>query len=64
VVTHGLDFTPAISDIICVPVSNMASAGLTNIWVSTVTSTTFTISANTNATANISFAWDARLKGA
>jgi hypothetical protein len=64
-VNHGLAFTPTVNDIQLTPLSNLGGSGISFYWVSAATSTTFTISVNTNvATIGINFAWTARIKGA
>lgn len=64
VIAHGLDVQPAQSDFVLSPTTQLSSSGLAQIWVSAVTATTFTVSANATATANAFFAWDARTRGA
>ena len=63
VVSHFLASTPSQSDIFLQPTVNLAVAGLSNVWVSAVTSTTFTISSNAPATANAYISFSARIKG-
>lgn len=57
VVTHGLAVTPSAQDINLVLTS--ASAGVTRWWVSSITSTQFTINVDTTPSASASFAWKA-----
>lgn len=56
-VTHGLDFTPNAQDIILTP-TNSPTTDPGNVWISTITSTQFTINCRTNpgATGAI-FSW-------
>jgi hypothetical protein len=58
VVSHGLGFTPALSQITVTPTSSLGSA--TEFWVSTPTSTQFTINVDVNPAATASFVWAAR----
>jgi hypothetical protein len=57
-VTHGLGFTPALSQISVTPTSTLASA--TEFWISSPTSTEFTINVDVNPAATVGFAWGAR----
>lgn len=57
VVTHGLEVTPTIDDIVLQPRSSLDAVGLKDIWASAITATQFTINANTNATGGITIAW-------
>jgi len=61
-VNHGLNATPATTDIQVTANSNITAA--TNFWVDTVGATSFTIRANVNVTGNSNFTWWARTKGA
>ena len=61
---HYLSATPNIWEVYLSPQSNIALAGLTNIWVSGVTATQITVTANAVATANLFFGFSARTKGA
>jgi parallel beta-helix repeat protein len=55
-VTHGLGTTPAVDDITLTPTNNMGNA--TKFWVSSPTSTQFTINVNTDPGATTAtFAW-------
>lgn len=55
VVTHGLSVTPNLQDIIIIPTSSGGS--ITKYWTSSVTSTTFTITANVSPGVAATFAW-------
>ncbi len=56
-VTHGLSFTPGAKDIVVSPASAMGSAA--KFWVSSPTSTQFTINVDANPGTTISFSWRA-----
>lgn len=59
-VTHGLGVTPALKDIRVTPTNNMGSA--TKFWISTPTSTQFTINVDANPGATTAtFVWAAAL---
>lgn len=59
-VSHGLDATPALSQITVTPTNNLGSA--TKFWVSNVTSTQFTINVDANPGATTAtFVWKAEL---
>ncbi len=63
-ITHGLAFTPAANDIQITPTSSLAASSLTSYWVSAVSSSTFTVTANTNASGVAwSFGWRASYPG-
>lgn len=62
VVTHGLAVTPTLDEIVLQARASMDAVGLKDLWVSAVGATTFTITANTNATGNLVIAWQARCK--
>jgi hypothetical protein len=55
VVNHGLALTPSIADIKLT--FNDASAGVTRVWPSTITSTQFTINANATPTTSSIIGW-------
>lgn len=58
VVTHGLGITPALKDIRVTPTNNLGSAA--KFWVSSPTSTQFTINVNVDPGATTAtFAWEA-----
>lgn len=61
VVPHGLNVTPASSDITVTPITSLA--GATPGWVDTITSTTFTISVNGVPGSTVSVAWQVRSMG-
>lgn len=66
VVTHGLSFTPIISDITVTPggsSGNLKAAGGAVFWVSAVGSTTFTVSVDASLTGTWTFSWKARFPG-
>lgn len=55
-VSHVLDYTPNIADISVTPTNNLGSAS--EFWISTVTSTQFTINVNTNpGSSTATFVW-------
>jgi hypothetical protein len=61
VVTHGLDFTPNAQDITLTPTNN-PTVDPGNVWISTITSTQFTINCRTNpSTTGAIFSWKATL---
>lgn len=55
VVNHGMDVTPSIADINLT--FNDASAGVTRMWPSTITSTQFTINVNATPTTSSAIGW-------
>ena len=57
VVTHGLAVTPVVGDIMVTAIETLASASF--FWVSTLTSTQFTLNVNTDPTQDVDFAWKA-----
>lgn len=60
VVTHGLSYTPALQDIIIVPTNNPTNT-LRPAWISSPTSTQFTINVNTPpGTSTATFIWHIR----
>lgn len=60
-VTHGLDYTPNAQDINVVPTNN-PTVDPGNVWISTITSTQFTINCRTNpSTTGAIFSWKATL---
>jgi hypothetical protein len=63
VVSHGLDVQPQGYEILLTPTGSPPAAGISTFWISTVTATTFTISANASATSNIGFGWAVRTAG-
>jgi hypothetical protein len=63
-ITHGLGFTPAANDIQITPTSSLAASSLNSYWISAVSSTTFTVSTNANASTNAwTFGWRASYPG-
>jgi hypothetical protein len=64
VINHGLSVTPAQTDFLLQPTSDINANGIARYWVSAVSATTFTITANAAATGNQFFAWDAKSAGA
>ncbi len=64
VITHGLGFTPNLTNIQITPTSSLAASGITSYWTSTPTSTQFTL--NTNAAvagSSFNFVWRAGYNG-
>ena len=59
-VTHGLDVTPALSDISVTPIEAWGSA--TTFWISSPTSTQFTINVDADPTQDVDFAWTASVR--
>ncbi len=60
VVNHGLATTPALADIKVTPTNNLGSAA--KFWISTVTSTQFTINVNADPGAGTAtFVWNAEI---
>jgi parallel beta-helix repeat protein len=57
-VTHGLSFTPTLQQITVTPTTTLGSA--TEFWISTPTSTEFTINVDANPAGTASFVWTAR----
>jgi hypothetical protein len=57
VVTHGLSMTPTLEQISVTPQTSLGSAAF--YWISTVTSTQFTINLNANPAATVTFGWKA-----
>jgi hypothetical protein len=64
VVNHGLNATPIQTDIIVLPLVDINTGGVARWWVSAATATTFTLSVNAAATADLFFTWDAKAGGA
>jgi hypothetical protein len=61
VVTHGLSVTPVLKDLSVTPTNNMGNA--TKFWISTPTSTQFTINVNTDPGATTAtFVWTASIR--
>lgn len=56
-VTHGLDVTPAIGDVMVTPIE--AWGAMTEFYIDTYTSTQFTIHADQNPGQDVDFAWKA-----
>lgn len=56
-VTHGLDVTPAVGDIVVTPIE--AWGNMTQFYIDTYTSTQFTIHADINPGQDVDFAWKA-----
>lgn len=56
-VTHGLSITPTLDQIMVCPQSSLGSAA--TFWISSATSTTFTINVNANPGATVTFSWRA-----
>lgn len=56
-VTHGLAVTPGVGDIMVTAIETLASASF--FWITTLTSTQFTITVNTDPTQDVDFAWKA-----
>lgn len=64
VITHGLGFTPALANIQVTDTSSRAASSINSVWISTPTSTQFTVNCNTNvAAANFTFVWRAASNG-
>ena len=64
-ITHGLIGTPTLQEIVITDGSGRAASGITDVWVSNLTSTTFQVNTNTNVTTTAyTFGWSARIKGA
>lgn len=61
-VTHGLGMTPNLAGISVVETSNAAPSGTTSVWITSVTSTQFTINLNANMS-GFNYAWRAALPG-
>lgn len=61
VVNHGLSGTPDLQDIRLVPLTSLGTS--VTYWVSTNTSTQFTINVNTAPGVTISWGWEARITG-
>jgi hypothetical protein len=59
-VTHGLGVTPALEDIIVRPIEAWGS--MTQFWISSPTSTQFTINVDQNPTQDVGFAWTASVQ--
>ena len=64
VVPHYLADTPKTTDFVISPIVNLGAAGVSYMWVSAATATTFTVNVNAAATNDIYFTWDGRIKGA
>jgi hypothetical protein len=63
-VTHGLNLTPTAKDILITPTVSLSGSGISSWWVSAVSSTTFTISVNTNVTSvDFTFGWTVNAGG-
>lgn len=60
VVTHGLSVTPDIQDISITPIEAWGS--MTQFWISTPTSTQFTINADQDPGQDVDFAWTASVQ--
>ena len=61
-VNHKALITPLARDITIKPVTDISGGGITNVWVTNITTTTFDIRVNTNvAGVNQQFAWEIRL---
>jgi hypothetical protein len=61
VVSHGLSDTPTLDNILVTPTNNLGTA--TKFWISTLTSTQFTINVDANPGASTAtFAWRAEVK--
>jgi hypothetical protein len=60
IVNHGLSYTPSMGDIMLTPSNNLTSNGVSGMWVSNLTGTSFTINFNTNTTNNVGVGWKAR----
>lgn len=64
-VTHGLAGTPTLDQIFLVDASSRTASGISSVWISNITSTTFQVNTNTNVTTTAyAFAWRARINGA
>lgn len=64
-VTHNLDVTPALQDIIVNPAENPTASSVASWWVDNITATTFRINTNTAVGAgDLTFNWFARTMGA
>lgn len=64
-ITHGLIGTPTLQEVVITDGSGRAASGITDVWVSNLTSTTFQVNTNTNVTTTaFTFGWSARIKGA
>jgi len=64
IVSHGLDVQPQGYEFQITANGSPGAAGISNFWVSAVTATTFTISANASATSNLGFGWSVNTAGA
>lgn len=63
-VTHGLGFTPNLSNIQVTATSSMAASAITSYWISTPTATQFTVNTNAAVTgASFNFVWRAGFHG-
>jgi hypothetical protein len=58
VVTHGCNYTPDAGDISLVPTGTLGSAAF--FFVTSITSTNFTINVNVDPATNVTFAWAVR----
>ena len=58
-VSHGLSAQPSSNTVMVTPKNSIGSS--TKWWVSSVTSTQFTINVDVNPAANAIFAWNARI---
>lgn len=63
VVNHGLGRTPTVGDIHVTPGHNLQNEGVTNWWISSITSTQFTINTDASPTNNVAFGWFADVSG-
>lgn len=59
-VTHGLDVTPSLHDISVTPIEAWGSA--TQFWITTPTSTQFTINVDQDPGQDVDFAWTASIQ--
>jgi len=59
VVTHGLSATPTLQQISVTPQTSLGSAAF--FWVSSPTSTNFTINVNANPAGTVTFGWQANI---
>jgi hypothetical protein len=63
-VTHGLGFTPNAANIQLTDISSRAASGISSVWISAVSATTFTVSVNTAVTTTaFNFVWRAAFNG-
>lgn len=59
-VTHGLGYTPTLSEIAVIFGQTLAAA--THFWITSLTSTQFTVNTSTNVSADRAFSWSVRRK--